>query len=110
MNGLVAYGRRATIVLDDLHAVRGEASVSSIAHAIERLPANTRLLAATRSDPAIGLARLRARRGLTELRARELAFTVDEARELVAREGVGLSSAVSSCSWSARRGDPRAST
>ena len=64
----------------------------SIAQAIERLPANARLVASTRSDPAIGLARLRARRVLTEVRARELAFTVDETRELVVREGIGLSS------------------
>ena len=91
MNGLVAYGRRVTIVLDDMHAVRSEASVRSIAQAIERLPANARLVASTRSDPAIGLGRLRARRGLTEVRARELAFTVEEARELVVREGIGLS-------------------
>ena len=92
MNGLVAYGRRVTIVLDDLHTVRSDASVRSIAQAIERLPANARLLAATRSDPAIGLARLRARRVLTEVRARELAFTVDETRDLIVREGIGLSS------------------
>ena len=92
MNGLVAYGRRVTIVLDDLHAVRSDASVRSIAQAIERLPANARLVASTRSDRAIGLARLRARRVLTEVRARELAFTVDETRELVVREGIGLSS------------------
>ena len=92
MNGLVAYGRRVTIVLDDLHAVRSEASVRSIAQAIERMPANARLVASTRSDPAIGLARLRARGVLTEVRARELAFTVDETRELVVREGIGLSS------------------
>ena len=92
MNGLVAYGRRVTIVLDDLHAVRSEASVRSIAQAIERLPANARLVASTRSDRAIGVARLRARRALTEVRARELAFTVDETRELVVREGIGLSS------------------
>ena len=92
MNGLVAYGRRVTIVLDDLHAVMSGASVGSIAYAIERLPANARLVASTRSDPAIGLARLRARRALTEVRARELAFTVDETSELVVREGIGLSS------------------
>ena len=92
MNGLVAYGRRVTIVLDDLHAVRSDASVRSIAQTIGRLPENARLLAATRSDPAIGLGRLRARRVLTEVRARELAFTVDETQELVTREGIGLSS------------------
>ena len=91
MNGLVAYGRRVTIVLDDMHAVRSDASVRSIAQAIEWLPANARLVASTRSDPAIGLGRLRARRGLTEVRARELAFTVEEAGELVVREGIGLS-------------------
>ncbi|MBV9800615.1 MAG: hypothetical protein JO039_21375 [Solirubrobacterales bacterium] len=91
MNGLVAYGRAVTIVLDDLHALKSEASLRSIGHAIERLPANARLLASTRSDPAIGLPRLRARRALAEVRARELAFTVDEASELVAREGIPLS-------------------
>ena len=91
MNGLVAYGRPATIVLEDLHAVRSEASLRSIDHAIQRLPTNVRMLASTRSDPPIGLARLRARRALTEIRARELAFTLDEARELIVREGIELS-------------------
>ena len=92
MNGLVAYGRRVTIVLDDLHAVRGDASVRSLGHAIERLPPNARLVVSTRLDPAVGVARMRARGVLTEVRARELAFTVQETRELVVREGIGLSS------------------
>ena len=91
MNGLVAYGQPITIVLDDVHAVGSERSLRSIAHAIERLPANARVLAATRSDLAISVARLRARGALTEVRVRELAFTVDEARELVVREGIELS-------------------
>ena len=91
MNGLVAYGQPITIVLDDLHAVGSERSLRSIAHAIERLPANARVLASTRSDPAISLARLRARGALVEIRAGELAFTVDEARELILREGIELS-------------------
>ena len=91
MNGLVAYGRPVAIVLDDLHAVGSERSLRSLAHAIERLPANARLLASMRSQPAISVARLRARGRLTEIRARELAFTVDEARELIVREGIELS-------------------
>ena len=37
------------------------------------------------------MARLRARRGLREIRARDLVFTVDEARELMVREGIELS-------------------
>ena len=91
MNGLVAYDRPATIVLDDLHTVRSETSLRSIKHAIERLPPTVRLVVATRSEPAISLAPLRASRALIEIRARELAFTVDEARELIAREGIKLS-------------------
>ncbi|MBV8219847.1 MAG: hypothetical protein JO325_15395, partial [Solirubrobacterales bacterium] len=42
-------------------------------------------------DPAIGLARWRARGALTEIRAGELAFTVDETRELITHEGIELS-------------------
>jgi LuxR family maltose regulon positive regulatory protein len=80
MNGLVSYGRAATIVLDDLHVVNSEASLHSVAHAVERLPDNARMVASTRSDPQIGAARLRARRALSEIRARELAFTFDETR------------------------------
>jgi LuxR family maltose regulon positive regulatory protein len=91
MNSLVEYGQPITIVLDDLHAVGSERSLRSIAHAIERLPPNARVLASTRSDPAISLARLRARGALVEIRSRELAFTVDEARELLVREGIELS-------------------
>jgi len=91
MNGLVAYGRAVSIVLDDLHAVSSATALGSVAHAIERLPANVRLLATTRSDPAIGTARLRARRALTEIRAHELAFTVEETHELLAQERISLS-------------------
>ena len=91
MNALVRWGRPVTIVLDDLHSIGSELSLGSIGHAIERLPGNARLLAATRSDPAIAIARLRARGELTEVRARELAFTVDESRELIEREGIDVS-------------------
>jgi len=92
MNGLVAYGRPLAIVLDDLHAVKSETSLRAIGHAIKRLPPNARMVVSTRSDPAISLARLRARGALTEVRARELAFTVEETRELMLREDIVLSS------------------
>ena len=103
MNGLVAYGRRVTIVLDDLHAVRSEASVRSIAQAIERLPANARLVASTRSDRAIGVARLRARRALTEVRARELAFRSTRRVSLWCVRGSACPATASICSSIERR-------
>jgi ATP/maltotriose-dependent transcriptional regulator MalT len=91
MNGLLEYGGPVAIVLDDLHAVESERSLRSISHAIERLPANARLLIATRSDQPISVAGLRARPALAEIRARDLAFTVQEARELMVGEGIELS-------------------
>jgi ATP/maltotriose-dependent transcriptional regulator MalT len=91
LNGLHAYARPLAIVLDDLHLLGNEPSFRSIGHALERLPENVRVLASTRSDPPIRLARLRARAGLSEIRTHELAFTVEEARELlVRREGIDL--------------------
>ena len=90
MNGLAEYGQAVTIVLDDLHVVTSESSLRSIEHAIARLPTNARLVVLTRADPEIGVARLRARRTLTEVRAHQLVFTVGETQELLVREGVEL--------------------
>lgn len=91
INGITAYGEPLAIVLDDLHAIAHEECLRSLEHAIEHLPPHARLIATTRSDPALPLGRLRAHGTLGELRARELAFTVDEARALlVEHEGIAL--------------------
>ena len=90
MNSIAAYGRPLAIVLDDLHAVRDEASLGSIRYGIARLPANVRVLVSTRSDSAIGLPRQRARGALAEIRAGDLAFTVQETHELMEREHIVL--------------------
>jgi LuxR family maltose regulon positive regulatory protein len=82
MNGLAAFGNELVLVLDDLQCVTDTDCLASIDYALERLPATARLIAISRTDPALGLARLRARGQLAELRAEELAFTAAEAREL----------------------------
>lgn len=83
MNGIADFGRPITIALDDLQTVTDRECLASLDYAIERLPPNARLIAITRADPTLELARLRARGALSEIRARELAFTVAEARELL---------------------------
>src|SRR5215472_749386 len=50
---------------------------------VERLPPGLHLVLASRSDPPLPLARLRAGRQLAELRAAELRFTAGEARSLL---------------------------
>jgi LuxR family transcriptional regulator, maltose regulon positive regulatory protein len=92
VNGIAAYGQPLALVLDDLHTLQSDACLRSFEHAVERLPAHARIVATTRSDPAIALGRLRARGALGEIRAGELAFTIDEARELVVgQERIALS-------------------
>lgn len=90
VNGISAYGDELVVVLDDLHALSTTA-LESIERAVERLPANARLLVTSRYDPPISLARLRGRGQLGELRAHDLAFTTAEAHALlVERQGLPL--------------------
>lgn len=91
MNGIGQYENNLVIVLDDLHTVKAEPSLKSIDYAVHRLSANARLIVLTRIDPALSLARMRADGALAELRADDLAFTSDEAEELlVDRMGIAL--------------------
>ena len=87
MNGIAAFGREVALVLDDFHTVTDGECLASIEYALERLPTTARLIVTTRADPALGLARLRARGALVELRASELSFTAAEARELLVDRG-----------------------
>jgi LuxR family maltose regulon positive regulatory protein len=86
VNELLADLERAApmaIVLDDLHVVDDEACLVLLGRAIERLPAGVRVVASTRADPTQLAGRLRGLGLLDEIRARELAFTADEARQLL---------------------------
>ncbi|MGH2887412.1 MAG: hypothetical protein ACRDPA_32725, partial [Solirubrobacteraceae bacterium] len=83
MNGIAEFGQPFTLVLDDLQTVTDRECLASLDYAIERLPPTARLIAITRADPALGLARLRGRGSLAEVRAGELTFTRAEARELL---------------------------
>ncbi len=56
-----------------------------------RAPAGLRFVLVTRHDLRLGLHRLRLEGGLTEIRAGDLRFTLDEARELFAAARVGVS-------------------
>lgn len=79
VNDLVAAGDAPlALVLDDLHAVHAPAIHLALDYLLERLPPAVHLVIATRHDPPIGLARLRARRELAELRLADLRFTENE--------------------------------
>ena len=71
------------LILDDYHLVTNRAVHDQMAFMIERMPTNLRLVLASRSDPALPLARLRAGADLRELRTDELRLAADEATMLL---------------------------
>ena len=90
MNGLAAMPD-LVIVLEDLQTVTDKEALASIDYALEHMPSAARLIAVSRADPALRLARQRAAGALIELRAADLAFTKQEAHELiVGRGGVNI--------------------
>ena len=80
------------LVLDDYHFVDARAIDDALVFLLEHLPPRMHLVIATREDPYLPLARLRARGQLTELRASDLRFTLSEAAEFLnSVMGLGLS-------------------
>jgi len=87
INEIAAIPECFILVLDDYHVIEANpvnASTSvdaALAFLIEHLPPQMHLVIATRCDPHLPLARLRARGQLTELRAVDLRFSSSEAAE-----------------------------
>ena len=71
------------LVLDDYHAIDGEAVDIALTFVLEHQPPHMHLVIATREDPDLPLARLRARNQLTELRAADLRFTAAESADFL---------------------------
>jgi LuxR family maltose regulon positive regulatory protein len=88
VNELAATPGELVLVLDDYHLIESQAVHQSLRLLLEHLPAELRLAVASRSDPPLALARLRARGQLVEVRAGELRFTQEEAAALL-REAIG---------------------
>ena len=83
INELATLDRAMVLVLDDYHVIENAQIHREIEWLIERLPATTHLALATRSDPPLPLARLRARAEMTEIRAIDLRFSAVEAEGLL---------------------------
>jgi LuxR family transcriptional regulator, maltose regulon positive regulatory protein len=87
---MAALGEPVWIVLDDVHALRRAQTLDSLALLIRRLDPGIHLVLASRSDPPVGLPRLRLEGRLRELRATDLAFTLEEAAAFLASREVDL--------------------
>jgi LuxR family maltose regulon positive regulatory protein len=79
LNTLADWPADVALVLDDYHLITAPAIHDGLIFLLDHLPARLHLVLATRADPPLPLARLRARGQLTELRASDLRFTDEEA-------------------------------
>ena len=76
------------LVLDDYHLIDAQPVHVSLAFLLEHLPPGLHLVLASRADPPLPLARLRAGGQLAELRTADLRFSAEEAAALL-RESAG---------------------
>jgi LuxR family transcriptional regulator, maltose regulon positive regulatory protein len=88
VNQLVEEPDQVVLVLDDYQLVEAPPVHDSLAALLERLPSQLRLVLASRADPPLPLARLRAGGQLTELREADLRFSSEETAALL-RTAVG---------------------
>ena len=83
LNELDSIAGPVVLILDDYHLVASRAVDEQVAFVISRMPSNVHLVLATRSDPLLPLARLRAGGELAEVRSDDLRFRADEAEHLL---------------------------
>jgi LuxR family transcriptional regulator, maltose regulon positive regulatory protein len=88
VNKLAGMAEGVVLVVDDYHLIEARSVHASLEYLLEHLPSSLRLVLASRADPPLPLARLRARGQLTELRAADLRFTPTEATAVL-RAAVG---------------------
>jgi LuxR family transcriptional regulator, maltose regulon positive regulatory protein len=79
INELAGSSLRWVLVLDDYHVVHNELVHASVTYLLRHLPRTLQLAIASRADPRLPLARLRASDEVTEIRTEELRFNDEEA-------------------------------
>lgn len=83
LNEITTVSADMVLVLDDYHVIDAQPVDRALAFLVEHQPPRLHLVIASREDPPLPLARLRARNQLTELRAADLRFTPAEAADFL---------------------------
>ena len=83
LNDITTISDSFILMLDDYHVIDSKPVDEAFTFLIEHLPPKMHLVIATREDPHLPLARLRARGQLTELRVADLRFTPAEANDFL---------------------------
>ena len=79
INELAALGQETALILDDYHAIREQAIHDSLQFVLDHMPACLHMFLASRVNPPLALARLRAKGQVIELRDTDLRLDSTEA-------------------------------
>lgn len=91
LTDLSTLQRPLRLVIDDVHDLASREAMRQLELLLLRAPSQIQFVLVARHDPALGLHRLRLDGQLTEIRAADLRFTVDEAGALFGSAGLHLS-------------------
>jgi LuxR family maltose regulon positive regulatory protein len=89
INELVDVDDEVYLFLDDYHLISLATIHDAVSFFVENAPSHVHVVICTRTDPALPLARLRARNDLLEIDASTLRFNFDETRIFVEHECPG---------------------
>jgi LuxR family maltose regulon positive regulatory protein len=89
LNDLGEISGDVVLVLDDYHVIDSSDVHDAMAFLLDHAPPQLHVVIASRADPVLPLARMRARGDLVEIRAADLRFTQDEAADYLT-ETMGL--------------------
>jgi LuxR family transcriptional regulator, maltose regulon positive regulatory protein len=78
LNDLSGLPRDVLLILDDYHLIEAAGVHEGMTYLLEHQPSQLHVIIATRTDPPLPLARMRARGHLSEVRAADLRFTMEE--------------------------------
>jgi LuxR family maltose regulon positive regulatory protein len=90
---LQRLAERVVLVIDDVHELRSRDALSALESLLNRVPEALHVVLATRRDPQLNLGRLRLIGEMAEIRAADLRFSREEARELLDQAGVAIADA-----------------
>lgn len=85
LNEISRIPQNVLLVLDDYHAIDSQPVDQILTFLLDHLPPQMHIVITSREDPQLPLARLRVRGQLTEVRASDLRFTLDEAAEFLSQ-------------------------
>ena len=78
INDITKSPDKFVLVLDDYHVIESQEIDEAIIYLLSKLPPQMHMVIASRTDPTFPLPRLRSRGQMTEIRADDLRFTLDE--------------------------------